>query len=84
MRNSFTGQSVLEGTTRNDGRAPPSAVLWRTGPLLAPCDLTGQTGNCEHAQTGVEQRIAALYFLAEAISFNVGRWTAVGRDWGAV
>ena len=43
------------GTTRNDGR----------GPLAESCDRTGQGRNYEREQTRVEQRIAALAFLAK-------------------
>ena len=66
MEDAFSGQSVLEGTTRYDGSGPPSAMLRGTGPLSASCDRTEQTGNWKHAQTRVEQRIAALASLAKA------------------
>jgi hypothetical protein len=78
------------GTTRYDGRGPPSAELRpssavallrreeRTGPLAASCDRTGQTRNCERGQTGVEQRIAALPFLARATLYPGGAGAGFG------
>ena len=40
-------------------------LLRRTGLLSASRDQTEKTQNCERGQTGVEQRIAALAFLAK-------------------
>jgi hypothetical protein len=65
-------------TTRYDWRGPPSAMLWRTGPLCTLCDETGQTRNCEGAQTAVEQYIAALAFLAKATLFLAGARDGAG------
>ena len=95
MESSFSGQKRARGTTCNDGRGPPSAVLStlrnaiedglrRTGTLSASCDRTAQTPNCECAQTGVEQRITAVAFLTEIALILAGKWRRLGRDcWGA-
>jgi len=91
MESSFSGQKRARGTTCNDGRGPPSAVLStlrnamedglrRSGPLPASCDRTGQTRDSERAQTGVEQRIAALPFLAKITPLLAG----AGQGWATV
>ena len=87
VEDSFSGQRVLEGTMRNHGCSPPSAMLCRTGyggRVRCPYRATERDKHeiANGALSDLEQRIAALGCLAKGNRLLQGGREKKGAGFG--